>query len=849
MSLRRPTTRGTDGGRDDDASGRLNAVLACGAAAPRAKTPVTQQRQQLSNKGTTDVVLFDPALLRPVVPSVPDMLMPDARRDPQLGPGGRNPANKAMWDEAEWHPRSVDSMEAKQEFAFRDGVYSGEAVGGVPSGFGTLVDTIGVPNVLSARQIADALIRSQVKVLANTMQAKSDSEAQIEDLKIRMKREEISLGKLTRERNRIRAEADEDVEAAIVLLKTARAGREALKDVKEEQIDEMWESLSTWAARRKSGVLDQNAFTTWLLKRRDLWSYFNAPSNDELTVNEFRGRYLLPAFLEIDTGISMTSKMFIPPDGIVTREEFTAFFRRLASGDVDTLDTAAPPLESDTKAVARREYEGMWVDGESFGVGRLTVEQDSVGKTEMAGIFSEGYAPLDVDINVDNFRTGNKFRLGGLRPRDGRLVSYNDASGELAGRLKWKLLKGQVRFAGTTELNDGGLQERAEIIGMVEVVDSTAGSKIVGNMDGSMFIGKVKVTAKDGTITEMVIDGYDEDGTPMTSDVEGRKPSPLPKSPRRKPSPSPQSPRRKPSPSPQSPPFPSSPKEPPPQPPNEPPMPPPQEPPSPQSASSAVHEEMLFIGMGFVMLSAAEIVKQLIDKRNERMRLDAERLENERLDAERLENERWVERRRLERQRLQAERLERQRLEAARLENERRLEEAERLREAERLERLKLTNSTIRDAVQYVLKEGGANYRHPRYELIADWDVSEVTDMSSLFRDATSFNGDLKDWKFPNVTHMTNMFSGATSFKGDGVSGWKFPKVVDMSKMFDGATSFDGRFSADALADLRRRGVGIPYNYIDQARGSWHSAILKFSSKDATRMGGFVARSGVEEGT
>ena len=47
---------------------------------------------------------------------------------------------------------------------------------------------------------------------------------------------------------------------------------------------------------------------------------------------------------------------------------------------------------------------------------------------------------------------------------------------------------------------------------------------------------------------------------------------------------------------------------------------------------------------------------------------------------------------------------------------------------------------------------------------ISTWDVSNVTDMSGLFADATDFDEPLNDWDVSNVTDMSYMFYRATSF-------------------------------------------------------------------------------------
>ena len=63
------------------------------------------------------------------------------------------------------------------------------------------------------------------------------------------------------------------------------------------------------------------------------------------------------------------------------------------------------------------------------------------------------------------------------------------------------------------------------------------------------------------------------------------------------------------------------------------------------------------------------------------------------------------------------------------------------------------------------------------------WDVSNVTEMSSMFGAAISFNQDISNWDVSNVTDMSNMFLGAKSFnqdigKWDNNSGLLFEKTM-----------------------------------------------------------------------
>jgi ubiquitin-conjugating enzyme E2 D/E len=61
------------------------------------------------------------------------------------------------------------------------------------------------------------------------------------------------------------------------------------------------------------------------------------------------------------------------------------------------------------------------------------------------------------------------------------------------------------------------------------------------------------------------------------------------------------------------------------------------------------------------------------------------------------------------------------------------------------------------------------------------WDVSQITDMSSLFINS-QFNDDISNWDVSNVTNMNNMFS-YSKFNGD-ISKWNVSNVNDMIYMF-----------------------------------------------------------------
>ncbi len=73
---------------------------------------------------------------------------------------------------------------------------------------------------------------------------------------------------------------------------------------------------------------------------------------------------------------------------------------------------------------------------------------------------------------------------------------------------------------------------------------------------------------------------------------------------------------------------------------------------------------------------------------------------------------------------------------------------------------------------------------------LSGWDVSSVTDMSAMFDDADNFNGDVTGWDVSNVTSTFAMFQRAGSFNRD-ISGWNVSSVTDMRGMFNGATNFN----------------------------------------------------------
>jgi surface protein len=75
---------------------------------------------------------------------------------------------------------------------------------------------------------------------------------------------------------------------------------------------------------------------------------------------------------------------------------------------------------------------------------------------------------------------------------------------------------------------------------------------------------------------------------------------------------------------------------------------------------------------------------------------------------------------------------------------------------------------------------------------ISHWDVSNVTNMVSMFFNADSFNVDISTWNVSSVTNMKLMFRGATAFN-QSLNRWDVSNVTNMNRMFLLASAFDGR--------------------------------------------------------
>ncbi|MFS4468608.1 BspA family leucine-rich repeat surface protein [Maribacter sp. 2210JD10-5] len=70
------------------------------------------------------------------------------------------------------------------------------------------------------------------------------------------------------------------------------------------------------------------------------------------------------------------------------------------------------------------------------------------------------------------------------------------------------------------------------------------------------------------------------------------------------------------------------------------------------------------------------------------------------------------------------------------------------------------------------------------------WDVSSVTTMAQMLDSAPAFDKPIGMWEVGNVENMNSMFRGAIAFN-QPLNGWDVIKVTDMASMFNNATSFN----------------------------------------------------------
>jgi surface protein len=93
---------------------------------------------------------------------------------------------------------------------------------------------------------------------------------------------------------------------------------------------------------------------------------------------------------------------------------------------------------------------------------------------------------------------------------------------------------------------------------------------------------------------------------------------------------------------------------------------------------------------------------------------------------------------------------------------------------------------------------------------IDSWDVSSVTDMSSMFYNAHDFNQDIDSWDVSSVTDMSSMFYQVHDFNGD-IDSWDVSSVTDMSSMFYQVHDFNQDLSGWCVSNITSKPSDFDY--------------------------------------
>jgi surface protein len=85
---------------------------------------------------------------------------------------------------------------------------------------------------------------------------------------------------------------------------------------------------------------------------------------------------------------------------------------------------------------------------------------------------------------------------------------------------------------------------------------------------------------------------------------------------------------------------------------------------------------------------------------------------------------------------------------------------------------------------------------------ISEWDVSKVTNMDQLFKNAKNFNEDISKWNVSNVKSMEGTFENATEFN-QNINDWDVSKVENMNDLFKNASKFNEDISKWNVSNVK----------------------------------------------
>lgn len=117
-------------------------------------------------------------------------------------------------------------------------------------------------------------------------------------------------------------------------------------------------------------------------------------------------------------------------------------------------------------------------------------------------------------------------------------------------------------------------------------------------------------------------------------------------------------------------------------------------------------------------------------------------------------------------------------------------------------------------------------YNTPFNRPLNDWKVSKVANMSSMFDLAQKFNQPLDKWDVSKVTNMSGMFSTAGSFK-QPLNMWNVGNVTDMSEMFDNNYGFNQPLNSWNVSKVENMDSMFKNTVFKQDISGWNTTSLK----------------------
>ena len=135
---------------------------------------------------------------------------------------------------------------------------------------------------------------------------------------------------------------------------------------------------------------------------------------------------------------------------------------------------------------------------------------------------------------------------------------------------------------------------------------------------------------------------------------------------------------------------------------------------------------------------------------------------------------------------------------------------------------------------------------------IGSWNISKVTEVRSLFHQASNFNNggspDINNWNTSSCVNMSYMFADAKQFN-QNIGNWNISKVTNFSNMFSGEVNFDNGGSSDINNWVLNSASDIDMSYMFAGGGGdtiqrFNQPIGNWNTSKVTNMSYMFSRSG-----